>query len=74
MTPAANRGRKAKNLNIKEIKTSSKTTITRLTHSCTVDLVEEVPLTSQLNNSRERGHFLLEHKRLRDAVEKLSNR
>ena len=74
MTPAAYRGRKATNLNIKEIKTSSINHITRFTHSVTVDLVEEVPLTSQLNNTRERGHFFKERKRLRDAVEKLPNR
>ena len=49
MTPAAYRGRKATNQNIKEIKTSCiKTTITRFTHSVTVDLVEEVPFTPQL--------------------------
>ena len=60
MVPAAYRGRKAKILNINEIKTSSISHHYRLTHSVTVDLVEEVPLTSKLNYSRERGHFLLE--------------
>ena len=41
MVPAAYHGRKAKILNIKEIKTSSINHHYRLTHSVTVDLVEE---------------------------------
>ena len=59
MTPAAYRGRKATNQNMKEIKKNLvETTITRFTHSVTVHVVEEVPLPSQLNNTLERGHFV----------------
>ena len=58
MTLAAYRGRKATNQNIKEIKTSSINHHYPFTHSVTVDLVEEVPLTPQLNDTLDRGHFL----------------
>ena len=56
MTTAAYRGRKATNQNIKEIKTSSINHHypSQFTHSVTVDLVEEVPLTPQLNDTLER--------------------